>query len=225
MNKAVVLLSGGLDSSTLLHYVKVRLGVPEVYALSFMYGQKHSREMEAARWQAHAAGVADHREIDLSLFSALAGGGSALTDAAQDIPDLKNLPESVLQQPPTYVPHRNLVLLSLAAACAEAVGAQDVFYGAQAQDCYGYWDCTVDFVSRINHLLALNRGRPVTVRAPFAGWGKGEVLRVGLELGVEYAHTWTCYRGAAQPCGSCPSCVERAGAFRAAGVPDPLAAN
>ncbi len=210
-------MSGGMDSATLLHYVKKRLK-RRIYALSFRYGQKHSRELEMAKWQAKAAGAVEHRVIDISFFGRLTKGGSALTDEAIPVPDLKALSAKQRRQPPTYVPNRNMVLLSLAAAYAEAKGAADVFYGAQAQDEYGYWDCTVDFVERINDILRLNYGKAVTVHAPFAGMPKATVLKIGMRLGVDYAHTWTCYRGGRRPCGTCPSCVERARAFRETGV-------
>jgi len=220
--KAVVLLSGGLDSSTLLHYVIQRLGAREVYALSFLYGQKHRRELEAAAWQAKAAGVKAHDVVDMGFFSGLTPGGSALTDPAVAVPAMADLEASMLTQPPTYVPNRNMMLLSVAAAYAEARGVADLFYGAQTQDRYGYWDCTVEFLDTINSVLALNRRGAVTVKAPFIGMRKGEELKLGLELGVDYAHTWTCYRGGAQPCGECPSCTERAAAFLEVGLPDPL---
>ena len=219
---AVVLLSGGMDSTTLLHYVAKRLHVKTVYALSFRYGQKHARELDAARWQAHAAGVTEHRFIDVSFFGDLTAGRSALTDASIAIPRLEELDEAARRQPPTYVPNRNMMLLSLAAAYAEARGVTDVYYGAQAQDRYGYWDCTPEFLERVNALLALNRGTPVAVRAPFMTWRKADELRLGLELGVDYAHTWTCYAGGARPCGVCPSCEERASAFREIEMADPL---
>ncbi len=222
IERAVVLLSGGMDSSTLLHYVARRLKVREIYALSFRYGQKHARELDAARWQAAAAGVTEHRVVDLSFFGDLTAGASALTDATIPLPRLEELDEAARRQPPTYVPNRNMMLLSVAAAYAEARGVRDVYYGAQAQDRYGYWDCTTEFLDRVNTLLALNRGTPVTVRAPFMTLRKLDELRIGLELGVDYAHTWTCYAGGERPCGICPSCEERAAAFREAGVPDPL---
>jgi 7-cyano-7-deazaguanine synthase len=116
-----------------------------------------------------------------------------------------------------------MVLLSLAAAYAESKGAADVFYAAQAQDRYGYWDCTAGFVDAINTVLGLNRRGAVTVHAPYVRISKSEVLKIGLEIGVDYSHTWTCYRGGASPCGTCPSCVERAAAFASARVADPLA--
>ena len=220
--KAVVLLSGGIDSSTLLHHVSRNLRYGVVHALSFAYGQKHARELEMAGWQAQAAGVARHEIVDLALFRGLIAGASALTAEDVDIPRLADLTDAQKAQPPTYVPHRNLLFLTLAAAYAEARGIADVFYGAQAQDRYGYWDCTEEFRERLNTLLQLNRGRPVTVLAPFMGLRKADELRIGRELGVDYGHTWSCYRGAVPACGHCPTCVERLAAFAELGVPDPL---
>jgi 7-cyano-7-deazaguanine synthase len=214
IEKAVVLLSGGMDSATLVHYVKKSLGVPVVYTLSVAYGQKHARELAMARWQAESAGVTEHIEADLSCFARLTAGKSALTDAAIRVPDLAEIGAADRRQPVTYVPNRNMVLLALAAACAEARGVPDVFFGAQKQDEYGYWDCTTEFVERLNAALGLNRGRPVRVHAPFAALRKADVLRLGLSLGVDYGHTWSCYRGGRGPCGACPSCVERETAFR-----------
>jgi len=211
---AVVLLSGGVDSTTILHYVRKRLGASKVYAVSFLYGQKHSREVAMAKWQARAAKVLEHRIVDLSAFGGLIAGGSALTDRSISVPDLKDLKADQKRQPPTYVPNRNMILLSLAAAYAEAKGVRDIFYGAQAQDEYGYWDCTVDFVKKINDVLHLNRRKAVTVHAPFAGMRKSSVVKIGLELGVDYLHTWSCYRGRKEACGTCPSCVERKKAFK-----------
>ena len=222
VDRAVVLLSGGVDSSTLLHYVIRKLGASEVHALSFLYGQKHKREIDAAAWQASAAGAASHDVVDMSFFGALIPGGSVLTDAAVAVPRLEDLGHEVMSQPPTYVPNRNMMLLSVAAAYAESRGVRDLFYGAQTQDRYGYWDCTPEFLERINAVLALNRKPPVMVHAPFVWMRKAEELQLGLELGVDYAHTWTCYRGGDVPCGECPSCVERAGAFKEIGLADPL---
>jgi 7-cyano-7-deazaguanine synthase len=219
-----VLLSGGLDSTTLLHYVRDRIGpAGGLHALSFIYGQKHSRELAAAAWQARHARVTRHHTIDLSFMGVITAGVSALTNPSICVPDLADLLPAQMDQPPTYVPNRNMVFLSIAAAYAESVGLRNIYYGAQAQDEYGYWDCTVDFVSRINHLLGLNRRRGVRIHAPFARRSKAYVLKTGLKLGVDYAHTWTCYRGARRPCGTCPSCVERAQAFRRTGVDDPVA--
>ena len=225
VDKAVVLLSGGLDSTTLLHYVKQTLGIRDIYALSLIYGQKHARELEMAAWQADAVGVKEHRQVDIGFVGDLLQGGSALTNPDIPVPDLAELEAEQLSQPPTYVPNRNMILISLAAAWAESVGAKVVFYGAQAQDQYGYWDCTVDFVTRINDVLALNRQTCVAVEAPFAERSKAELLKIGLELGVDYGHTWSCYCGGDVACGSCPTCVERERAFELIGMRDPADAS
>lgn len=217
MEKAVILVSGGMDSATLLHYAKKKLSVGEIHALSFAYGQKHSRELDMAMWQARAVGAVEHRVVDISFFGEIVRGGSALTDENIKIPDLAEVPMEQRMQPPTYVPNRNMVFLSMGAAHAESLGIKHVLYGAQAQDEYGYWDCTSDFVRRLNEALNLNRRNPVKVVAPFVGMSKAEVLKIGLELGVDYSHTWTCYRGGDKPCGSCPSCVEREKAFKEVG--------
>lgn len=214
----VTLLSGGIDSVTLLHHLRKALNIETVHAISVRYGQRHARELEMAAWQARQAGVATHHVVDLSFYGELIRGSSALTDDTVALPDLAELSDEQRRQPPTYVPNRNLVLLSLAAGYAETIGARDLFYGAQQQDEYGYWDCTPHFIERLNRLLDLNRATPVRVQAPFVGTRKADVVRQGLALGVDYAHTWSCYRGGAQPCGSCPSCTERQAAFAELGV-------
>jgi 7-cyano-7-deazaguanine synthase len=219
---AVVLLSGGLDSTTLLHYAARELRRAPVFALSFDYGQRHARELACARWQAEAAGVGEHRVVDLRFLREVLREGSALVEGGAAVPDLRDLSADQLDQPPTYVPNRNMLLLSIAAAYAESKGVRDVFYGAQAQDEYGYWDCTADFLERMNAVLALNRRDAIRIHAPFVGWRKAETLRRGLALGVDYAQTWSCYRGGEVACGTCPTCVERRNAFREAGLTDPL---
>jgi len=211
-----------MDSATLLHYVSRELHVSEIHALSFRYGQKHAREIEMAEWQAQAASVQEHRSVDISFFGELIAGSSALTDESIEVPALADVDPGQVDQPVTYVPNRNMVLLSLAVAWAESMGCRDVFYGAQAQDRYGYWDCTVDFVARMNDVLCLNRGLSVTIHAPLAEKSKADVLRLGLALGVDYVHTWSCYRGGAVPCGACPTCVERARAFADVGVEESM---
>lgn len=224
VERALVLVSGGADSATLLQWVARTLGVRDLVALSFAYGQKHSRELEMARRQVAAIEGVRHEIIDISFFGRLVEAGTALAGKGAEVPDLDALSAEERRQPPTYVPHRNLLFLSLAAAAAEGMALQDIFYGAQAQDEYGYWDCSPTFVERLNQVLALNRKSAVRVHAPFVGLSKADVVKIGLALGVNYAHTWTCYRGAETPCGTCPSCVERALAFRRAGRTDPLLA-
>lgn len=219
--KAVVLVSGGMDSTTLLHYLKKSEGIDELHAISFLYGQKHARELKMARKQARRAGADIHKMIDISAFKGLAGG-SALTDEAKSVPKLSSLDTKQLRQPPTYVPNRNMVFLALGAAYAESAGIEELYYGAQLQDEYGYWDCTIDFIERVNHVFRLNRDKQVKILAPFVGMRKADVLRLGMELGVDYSNTWTCYKGDRKPCGTCPSCVERGRAFAEVGMADPV---
>ncbi len=219
---AVVLLSGGLDSTTLLHHVARDLRRAPVYALSVHYGQRHARELACARAQAEAAGAAEHRIADLSGVAALVREGTALVEGSGEVPDLDALTPEQRDQPPTYVPNRNMTLLAVAAAYAEAKGVQELYYGAQAMDEYGYWDCTGPFVERLNAVLALNRRQAVRVLAPFAALRKSEALRIGLRLGVDYAQTWSCYRGGDAPCLTCPTCIERHNAFSELGAIDPL---
>lgn len=219
---AVVLLSGGVDSTVLLHYVAKALNRPAIHALSFNYGQRHSRELVCASAQARLLN-AQHRVIDLTFMGALIQEGSALIQGGAPVPDLDSLTVEELTQPPTYVPNRNMMLLSMAAAYAEAHGVTDVFYGAQAQDEYGYWDCTRDFLLRMNEVLVLNRKKPVTIHAPFVSKSKGDTVKLGVELGVDFTQTWSCYRGGASACGTCPTCVERLNAFKANSITDPIA--
>lgn len=218
---AVVLLSGGMDSSCLVHYVARRLSRSPVHALSFHYRQRHSKELACARHQAEQAG-AHHVVMDLSFLAGLLQGATALVEGGGSVPNLRDLAERERDQPPTYVPNRNMILLAVAAAYAEARGVADVFYGAQALDEYGYWDCTAEFVDRLNGVLSLNRRTQVVIHAPFLRMKKAESLKIGIELGVDYARTWSCYRGEERPCGACPTCVERLNAFREVGIPDPL---
>ncbi len=225
IDRAVVLVSGGLDSATLMQYVKQRQGISRIDALTFLYGQKHCREIETAKFQAEKGGCERHEIIDLSCLSAVFKGGSSLVDAGIDVPDLVELSEEDRRQPSTYVPNRNMIFLSIAAAYAESRGIETVFYGAQLSDEYGYWDCTLDFINAMNRTLQLNRGKPVNVQAPFAGMRKYEVVRLGGELDVDFALTWTCYRGQEKPCGECPSCVERRLAFEKAGMRDPVSGS
>jgi len=224
MKGAVVLLSGGLDSSVLLHWVRRELGVgADLRALSFDYGQRHAYELEMARLQAKRAAVREHRIVPFRFFSEMILGASVLTDAGMSIPDGRSLSEFERNQPPTYVPNRNMILLSLAAAFAEATRLPLICYGAHRQDAYGYWDCTADFVQALNAVLAQNRRDPVKIWAPFVEWDKTAIIRAGVELGVDFAATWSCYRGSIPPaCGVCSTCLERRRAFEKAGITDPL---
>jgi 7-cyano-7-deazaguanine synthase len=222
----VMALSGGLDSTTLLHYAVKEHGFKEVLTLSFDYGQRHGKEIKFARCQAEIVSARYGVDVkfhvmdlsELHLVSHMAQ--SALVNRNVEVPKL----EEVLgdPQPSTYVPFRNMLFLTYSLAAAEAFGAGHVYYGAQRHDVYGYWDTTPEFVSAMGNVAALNRKNPIAIRAPFVDYSKAEVLKWGLKNEVNYAQTWSCYKGEAEACGVCPTCVERLTAFRTLDVADPL---
>ena len=219
--RAVVLLSGGLDSATALA-VAVSKGL-EVHALSFDYGQRHRRELRAARRLARFFGVKEHRIMRLALGKL---GGSALTDRRVPVPEGRAWRPGQ-RIPSTYVPARNLVFLSIAAAYAETVGAGSVVIGANALDYSGYPDCRPAFLRSFSRSARLGTrtgafGRPLRVMAPLLRLTKGQIIRLGLRLGVPYGLTWSCYRGRKRPCGRCDSCLLRQKGFQEAGASDPL---
>ncbi|MBO6503921.1 MAG: 7-cyano-7-deazaguanine synthase QueC [Kordiimonadaceae bacterium] len=221
--KAVVLLSGGLDSATCVAMAQDQ-GY-EVYALSFRYGQRHSVELDAADRIAKHLGVAEHKtaEIDLTLF-----GGSALTDDI-DVPKDRDEGEMEADIPVTYVPARNTIFLSFALAYAEVVGAKDIFIGVNALDYSGYPDCRPEFIKSYEETANLGTKVGVTeeerikIQTPLIDMTKAEIAATGTRLGVDYAMTISCYdpdeTGAA--CGHCDSCLLRQKGFREAGLPDP----
>jgi 7-cyano-7-deazaguanine synthase len=222
--RAVVLLSGGMDSAVVLA-MAIRQGF-EAHALTVRYGQRHAVELGAAREVAAALGAADHVEIELDLARF---GGSALT-AAGEIPRADRCPRSGI--PPTYVPARNAVFLALAASLAEARGARDVFIGVSAVDNSGYPDCRPEFIRALEEALRLGTrsgatGAPLRLHAPLLSMSKADTVRAGLELGVDFGLTRSCYdpdeRGA--PCGACDACRLRALGFGGAGIADPVAAR
>jgi 7-cyano-7-deazaguanine synthase len=216
---SVVIVSGGMDSVTLLHYlVKQEKRDPAV--MTFKYGQKHSREIECAKAQVDLLGIKAHMMVDLRGTQAIFGT-SALVNTDITIPDMKEVVGD--SQPPTYVPNRNMLFLAYAVAYAESLKVDTVFYGAQAHDLYGYWDTTPEFLERLNNVYALNRKDPVKIEAPFVRYSKAEVLRTGVVLGVDYAQTWSCYAGQDEACGKCPTCAERLKAFQEVGLVDPIA--
>ena len=220
---AVLLLSGGLDSTTLLA-LAVREGYA-VHALSFRYGQRHAHELAAAERVARAYGAVEHRvaTIDLALF-----GGSALT-AHIAVP--KDRPEAELSSgvPITYVPARNTVFLAFALAYAEVAGAADIFIGVNALDYSGYPDCRPEFVDAFERLAnvataaATEGGRRIRIRAPLLHMTKADIVRLGLDLGVDHALTTSCYDPdpAGRACGRCDACQLRLKGFAEAGATDP----
>ena len=226
--KAVVLLSGGIDSSTVLAIAKSE-GY-ELYALSFDYHQRHSRELASARMVAAAAGTAQHLVIRFDLGEI---GGSALTSQLS-VPRSPSATPSP-QIPVTYVPARNTIFLSFALAWAEVLDTGNIFIGANAVDYSGYPDCRPEYLKAFESMAALATKASVehrlrfTVRAPLVSMKKSEIIRKGNELGLDYALTWSCYdpqkRGDDRnpvPCGTCDSCTFRAKGFVEAGMKDPL---
>jgi 7-cyano-7-deazaguanine synthase len=224
MKKAVVLLSGGLDSATVLAIARSQGYKP--YALSFAYGQRHAIELEAASRVAAALGVEDHRiaNIDLRVF-----GGSALT-ADIDVPKGRDAAEMSHGIPITYVPARNTIFLSFALAWAEVLGASDIFIGVNALDYSGYPDCRPEFIAAFETLanLATKAGvegrQALRIHTPLIALTKAEIIRQGIELGVDYGLTSSCYDPSptGQPCGQCDSCLLRRKGFRENGIEDPL---
>jgi len=218
---AVVLLSGGLDS-----YTAAAIGGAagfRMHALTLRYGQRHARELEAARRVAAALEVARHLELDLDLRGI---GGSALTSDAP-VPRDRDLAADGI--PPTYVPARNTIFLALALAWAEALGAVDLFIGVNALDYSGYPDCRPAFIEAFERLAAVAtragvEGTSFRVHTPLITLTKGQIIRRGMELGLDYGLTLSCYDPGpdGSPCRRCDSCVLRARGFAEAGVPDPL---
>ncbi len=218
---AVVLLSGGLDSTTAAALAR-REGW-QLHALTVRYGQVHARELEAARAVARWLAVRRHVELDVDLA---AFGGSALVGDGQ-IPKDRSLAAAAI--PSTYVPARNAILLSLALGWAEVLGAERIVIGVNALDYSGYPDCRPEFIAAFDYLATLAtragvEGHPPRVWAPLQELNKAAIIRLGLELGVDYALTHSCYdpRPDGRPCGRCDSCRLRARGFEEAGVPDPL---
>ena len=216
--KAVVLVSGGLDSATVLAMAKEQ-GYA-IHAMSFDYGQRHRCELEAAQAVAAAAGVVAHKRITLNLDEI---GGSALTDTAIAVPEQPG--EGI---PVTYVPARNTVFLALALGWAEVLGAEAIFIGVNAVDYSGYPDCRPEFIEAFNRLSAVAtktgvEGHPVRIETPLIHLSKAEIIREGVRLGVDYGLTVSCYNPdeECRACGRCDACRLRAAGFEAAGVPDP----
>jgi 7-cyano-7-deazaguanine synthase len=216
-DRAVVLLSGGLDSATVL--AMAREAGHECYALSVHYGQRHSIELEAAAKIARVFGAQDHRIMGVDLAGI---GGSALTDASIGVPK-----EPTAGIPVTYVPARNTLMLSLALGWAEVLEAQYVFIGVNALDYSGYPDCRPEFVAAFQHLADVGtkagvEGRGVRLVAPLLHWSKAQIIQEGMRLGVDYSLTVSCYQADPQgrACGVCDSCRLRREGFHAAGVPD-----
>ena len=222
--KAVALLSGGLDSTTSLQIARAE-GY-EVYAMSFRYGQRHSIELESASRIARSAGVEKHLIVDIDLRAI---GGSALTDEIK-VPKERSSEEMSSGIPVTYVPARNTIFLSFALGWAETLGAEDIFIGVNALDYSGYPDCRPEYIEAFERManLATKAGvegrMHLRIHAPLIAMTKAEIIKKGLELGIDYSLTHSCYDPTPQglACGKCDSCLLRLKGFAEAGVRDPL---
>ncbi|AUS09771.1 7-cyano-7-deazaguanine synthase QueC [Laceyella sacchari] len=219
--KAVIVLSGGLDSTTCMG-IALAEGY-ELYPITFHYNQRHDKEVEHARKVAAHYGVAErHKVVDVSFLGQI--GGSSLTDTAMEVPT-EGVGEGI---PSTYVPARNLIFLSLATAYAEVIGAQVLYTGVTAVDYSGYPDCRPEFIKSMEETINLATKLGVTsdeklrIATPLISLTKGEIIARGLELGVPYELTTSCYQGEAEACGECDSCLLRLKGFKENGVQDPI---
>ena len=219
MSKAIVLLSGGLDSTTVLAIAKAHDF--ECYALSFDYGQKQRSELESAKTIANQSKVAEHRIMKISLADI---GGSALTDDAIDVPKYSGSDEI----PVTYVPARNTIFLSFALAWAEVIDCQKIYIGVNALDYSGYPDCRPEFIKAFEDMANLAtkqsiEGQKIEIKTPLISMTKAEIIQKGLSLGVDYSQTISCYlaNSNGEACGECDACVLRINGFNNANIKDP----
>lgn len=224
MKSAALIFSGGADSTTLLYRI-IRGGANEIHVLTFAYGQRHDREVEAAKRVLDHVKAAEkvniiHRVVDLTeAFKLAQGDGHCLIDADAPVPEGEYAPTT---SPTTVVPGRNLIFLSVAASYCEANHIPELYYGAHSNDSLIYPDCRREFIISAQETIELSTAwRKVLLRAPFQHISKADIIRQGVEIGVPYQLTWSCYNGGAKPCGTCPTCKERQEAFKLAGVPDP----
>jgi 7-cyano-7-deazaguanine synthase len=220
--KAVVLLSGGLDSSTVLYQAKA--DGCECYAISFDYQQRHRRELECAVAIARCAGVKEHQIVSFDLRQ---WGGSALTDDDLDLPERRSLAQMSERIPITYVPARNTIFLSFGLSYAEAIGARSVYLGVNALDYSGYPDCRPDYIQAMQTVFELGtkqgrEGQPIEIVTPLINLKKTAIIELGNQLGVPWEKTWSCYAGSDSACGVCDSCQLRLTAFADLGLNDPL---
>ncbi len=222
-NKAVVLSSGGLDSTTVMAIARQQ-GY-EIFSLSFRYGQRHVLELEAAQRVAKALGAKEHLVLDIDLAKI---GGSALTDDTV-VPKGRNQEEIEKEIPVTYVPARNTIFLAYALAWAEVLGASEIFLGANAIDYSGYPDCRPEYIEAFEHMAnlatraAVEGKKRTRIRTPLMHMTKAEIIQKGTELGLDYGITHSCYDPLpdGKACGQCDSCLLRKKAFAEAGIPDP----
>lgn len=224
MNKILVLASGGLDSTCLLHKAVKQVGASNVFALNMYYGQKHRKEMECFQWQMEHLGIENYQVLDLS--SIFAGyKGCTLLEGGGDIPHA-SYAEQLAKKPgvvSTYVPFRNGLFLSVAASIALQNDCSSVWYGAHADDAAGnaYPDCSEDFIDVMNMAIRFGSDEKVCLYAPWAELNKAGVVAEGIKAGMtqeDFEHTWSCYEGGDKPCGKCGTCIDRKAALEANGL-------
>ncbi|MFB6364806.1 7-cyano-7-deazaguanine synthase QueC [Paenibacillus elgii] len=224
MKKAVVILSGGLDSTTCMGMAQ-DAGY-DVYPITFDYGQRQRREIENARQVAEFYNTANrHKVVALGFLKEF--GGSALTDESIEVPPAGESGAVDSDIPVTYVPGRNLLFLSIATSYAETIGAEAIYIGVNALDYSGYPDCRPEFIRKVEEVMALAtrvgvEGGPIRIETPLIHWTKAEIIREGMRLGVPYHLTTSCYNGQEEACGVCDSCRLRLKGFDEAGTADPI---
>jgi 7-cyano-7-deazaguanine synthase len=220
MKKCVIPISGGLDSTVILHHAKRDLEFDEIYTLSFDYGQRHLRELKCAEFQCSVVDIKEHKILDISFIKDIVTT-SSLTNMDIDVAKTKD----VLGDPQTvnYVPFRNMMMLSICCAYAESVGASTVFHGAALVDSQaGYWDGSKEFLDSINNLISLNRRDKIAVEAPLIKMSKKEIIELGVKLQVDFSNTHTCYSGNKIADASNPASSSRIKGFIEAGYIDPV---
>ena len=212
--KAIVPVSGGIDSSVILAYARSKH--TQVFPITFDYNQRHIKELLCAKSQSGD----DFKGVSLSFFKDIASI-SSLTNDNIDVAKTKDVLGDA--QTVNYVPFRNQMMLSIACAYAESVGANTVYHGAALIDSQaGYWDGSIEFLDSINNLIALNRKNKINIEAPLIDKTKREIILMGAELDIDYSKTWTCYEGKSKACGYCTACSSRIKGFLDAGIKDPL---
>lgn len=220
MQKAVCIISGGMDSTVLLHHLRHKY--KNVFAISINYGQRHAKELECAAWQCNELGV-EHHIVDLAEALNPLLQGSSLTSKDIDVPEGHYAAENMKS---TVVPNRNMIMLAIAAGYGlSRIKENDgiyLAYGAHAGDHDIYPDCRQSFTAALGQALALCDWKQVVLYTPFVPKTKADLVKLGHEMGVDFAHTWTCYKGGDQACGKCGTCVERLEAFAKAGIEDPI---
>lgn len=224
MTKVLVLASGGLDSTCLLHKAVKEYGADNVFALNMYYGQKHSKEAYCFMWQLERLGIKNYRSLDLSkIFEGYKG--CTLLKGGGDIPH-ESYAEQLAKKPgtvSTYVPFRNGLFLSVAASIAIQNGCNCIWYGAHADDAAGnaYPDCTMGFINAMDEAISLGSGGTVYLKGPWANLNKAGVVAEGIKAGMtqeDFEHTWSCYEGGDKPCGKCGTCIDRKAALEANGL-------